>query len=299
MYSSIAAWGVGMNFIFNGEIICLPKFLEMVQRPEEEEAALHQQRLAQYAEARGGDAWLARLLRSAAALQQHSAPAGPAAMSRVLLARAAPLREFVNAAPSGDAGLVARTCRACAALVGAAPADEDGHCIRLRIEPQLARGLLGGVAVELLRILVEQQIRSRSAAVSALLDVQPLEECLALCTLLEVAGGTRLLVQAEAELREGGRQLAAAGLRAALEDASCTLGGKIGGMAGGSDLTGKDRTSGATSAGVNSHVLLVFRYRPNPSLEYGEWRGARFLYSDDHAGSLDGITRTMLAPGAC
>ena len=61
----------------------------------------------------------------------------------------------------------------------------------------------------------------------------------------------------------------------------------------------KDRTSGASAAAVNSEVLLVFRYRPNPSLEYGEWRGARFLYSDDHAGSLDGITRTMLAPGAC
>ena len=142
MYSSIGAWGIGLNFNFNGEIFCLPKFIEMVQRPEEEEAALHQQRLARYAEARRDDVWLARLSWSAGALWQpvqqpmqlHSAPAGPAAMSRVLLARAALLREFVNAAPSVDVGLVARACRACAALVGAAAADEDGHCIRRRIE---------------------------------------------------------------------------------------------------------------------------------------------------------------------
>ena len=52
----------------------------------------------------------------------------------------------------------------------------------------------------------------------------------------------------------------------------------------------------ALAAGMCTEALVVFRYRRNPSLAYGEWQGSRFPYSDDY---LDGISRHMLAPGAC
>ena len=52
---------------------------------------------------------------------------------------------------------------------------------------------------------------------------------------------------------------------------------------------------GIITGAARADVLLVYRYRPNPSLPYGDWWGNSFLYSDGH---LDGITRTRLAP-AC
>ena len=52
---------------------------------------------------------------------------------------------------------------------------------------------------------------------------------------------------------------------------------------------------GIITGAARADVLLVYRYRRNPSLAYGDWSGSTFLCED---GRLDGITRTRLAP-AC
>ena len=43
-------------------------------------------------------------------------------------------------------------------------------------------------------------------------------------------------------------------------------------------------------------TLLIFSHRPSTELDWGAWMGTRYLRLQ---GGLDGISRTMLASGAC
>ena len=57
MRSWITAWGVTLNFIHAGRLICLDKFAAMAKRTDEEQAEVREAELARF-EAGKTDAWV-------------------------------------------------------------------------------------------------------------------------------------------------------------------------------------------------------------------------------------------------